>query len=154
LESIGGGTYLGFSADYLFLFNHTFGIGGEVFWRAGQANYGGSQPYRPIFYDFNGVFAPRLNPHIAPELSAGIGAESLRFYTPFQTCNFVSCTNYVSVNHFMADFGAGLRLYVHGGFFVRPEAKLYLVPNNQEFSANHATRYGVSIGYSFGGFQP
>jgi hypothetical protein len=154
LESLQRGAYLGFSGDYLFLLNHSFGVGGEIFWRAGQANYGGSQPYRPIFYDIDAVFAPRVTAHFAPELSAGIGAESLRFYTPFQTCSFVSCTNYVSVNHFMGAFGAGLRLYVHGGFFVRPEAKIYLVNNNQEFSSNHVTRYGVSLGYTFGGTQP
>jgi hypothetical protein len=154
IQSLGRGAYLGFSGDYLFLLHHSFGVGGEIFWRAAQANYGGSQPYRPLFYDFDGVFAPRLTPHIAPELSAGIGAESVRFYTPFQTCSFVSCTNYVSVNHFMADFGGALRFYVRGGFFVRPEAKVYLVNNNQEFSSNHVTRYGVSIGYTFGSPLP
>jgi hypothetical protein len=54
----------------------------------------------------------------------------------------------------MADFGGALRLYVRGGFFVRPEAKIYLVNNNQEFSSNHVTRYGVSIGYTFGAPLP
>jgi hypothetical protein len=154
LASIGGGSYVGFSGDYLFLFNRQFGVGSEVFWRASRANYGGSQPYRPLFYDFNAVWAPRLGQRVSAELMAGIGAESLRFYTPFQTCSFVSCTNYVSSNHFMGDFGGGLRFYVHGGLFLRPEAKLYLVRNNQEFSSNHATRYGLSIGYSFGREQP
>lgn len=154
LESIGGGTYVGFSGDYLFLFDRQFGVGSEVFWRASRANYGISQPYRPLFYDFNAVWAPRLGPHISPELVAGIGAESLRFYTPFETCSFVSCTNYVSSNHFMGNFGGGLRMYVHGGLFIRPEVKLYLVRNNVEFSSNHATRYGVSIGYSFGRDNP
>jgi len=57
----------------------------------------------------------------------------------------------VSVNHFLGDFGGGVKLYpTNGGFFVRPEARVYVVNNNQEFSSAHATRYGVSIGYTFG----
>ena len=51
----------------------------------------------------------------------------------------------------MGAFGAGLKLYPKGGFFVRPEAKLYLVNNNLNFSSAYATRYGLSIGYTFGG---
>jgi hypothetical protein len=66
IESLGRGAYLGFSGDYLFLLHHSFGVGGEIFWRATQANYGGSQPYRPLFYDFNGVFAPRLTTLLYP----------------------------------------------------------------------------------------
>ncbi len=149
VASLGGGAFVGFSGDYLFLFDRQFGVGAEVFWRASRANVG-VQPYRPVFYNFNGVWAPRLGAHLSAELMAGIGAENLRFYTPFETCSFTSCTNYVSSNHFVGDFGGGLRFYVHGGLFVRPEAKLYLVRNNVEFSSNHATRYGVSLGYSFG----
>jgi hypothetical protein len=44
-----------------------------------------------------------------------------------------------------------LRLYVKGGVFIRPEARFYLVHNNVEFNSNHSTRYGVTLGYSFGG---
>jgi hypothetical protein len=35
--------------------------------------------------------------------------------------------------------------------FIRPEARFYVIRNNFEFSGNHATRLGVSIGYSSGG---
>jgi hypothetical protein len=59
-------------------------------------------------------------------------------------------TNYSSDKHFMGDFGAGLKFYPKGGFFIRPEAKLYLVTNNQLFSSSYATRFGASIGYTFG----
>ena len=51
----------------------------------------------------------------------------------------------------MGDFGGGIRLYPYGNFFVRPELRLYLINNNQEFSSSHLVRYGVSIGYAFGG---
>jgi hypothetical protein len=148
-ESIAAGTYLNFSGD--FLIRRHIGAQGEVAWRAGQAQYFGVQPYRPIFYDFNGIYAPPLGKHAGLELMAGIGAESLRFYTGTTVCTFTSCTNFVSTNHFMGHFGGGIKLYAHGRFFVRPEGHVYLVRNNQGFSSNHLTRFGVSIGYSLGG---
>lgn len=148
--SIGGGTYLGASGD--FLLRHNIGVGGEVSWRASQALYDGFQPYRPIFYDFYGIYSPRLNRHVAVDLLAGIGGESLRFYTDVANCNFSGCTNYFSSNHFMGTFGAGLKLYPTGGnWFIRPEVRAYLVNNNQEFSSGRIVRTGISIGYSFGG---
>jgi hypothetical protein len=52
----------------------------------------------------------------------------------------------------MGDFGGGIRLYPVGNFFVRPEARLYLIHGADDlFSSGHAVRYGISIGYSFGG---
>ncbi len=49
----------------------------------------------------------------------------------------------------MGDFGGGIRFYVWHSVFVRPEARLYLINNNVEFSSGYALRYGISIGYSF-----
>jgi hypothetical protein len=51
----------------------------------------------------------------------------------------------------MGDFGGGLKLYPAGNFFVRPEVRLYLVNNNEFFSSGRVVRYGMSIGYTFGG---
>jgi hypothetical protein len=144
-----GGTYLGFNGD--FLLKKNFGVGGEIFWRASQSLYNGYQPYRPLFWDFNGVWLPHLAKHVTGELAAGIGVESIRFYNNFYTCSYITgCTNYTSSNHFMGDFGGGIRFYPHGNFFIRPEARLYLIHNNVEFNSSHATRYGVTIGYTFG----
>jgi hypothetical protein len=149
VESLTGGAYPSFSGDFLLFKN--FGVGGEIAWRASQALYAGYQPYRPLFWDFDGMWVPRISKHAAAEFSAGIGAESIRFYTNYYNCNYIACTNYYTSTHFMGQFGAGLKLYVHGGIFVRPEAHLYLVNNNVEFSSSHAVRYGGSIGYTFGG---
>jgi len=146
--TMSGGAYPGFSGDLLL--KHRLGVEGELFWRASQNVYGGYEPYRPIFYAFNAIWAPRLRKSITAEVMAGIGGESLRFYTPYPTCDYFSCTNYVSSNHFMGDIGGGIRYYVWHNVFVRPEARLYLVHNNVEFSSGHAGRYGISIGYSFG----
>jgi hypothetical protein len=148
--SIRGGAYPEFSAD--FLLKHRLGLEGDISWRVSQNNYGGFQPYRPIFYDFNAMWAPRLAKPITAEILAGVGAESLRFYTGNIACNFVTgCTNYSSSNHFMGDFGGGIRAYFWRDAFIRPEVRLYLIHNNVEFSSNYAARYGISLGYSFGG---
>lgn len=146
--SITGGAYPGFSGDVLI--KHHMGVEGELFWRGSQNLYGGYQPYRPLFYDFNAIYAPQLTKSITAELMAGIGAESLRFYTANPNCNYYTCTNYVSSNHFMGDIGGGIRYYVWHNVFVRPEVRLYLVHNNVEFSSGRSARYGVSIGYTFG----
>ena len=148
LPTIGGGAYMSFGLD--FLFYHNLGVGFNASWRASQNLYLGFQPFRPFFYDVDAVYAPPLGKRAQAELSAGIGAESLRFYTPFLTCHaFTGCTDFVSSNHFLGQFGGAIRLYVTPRFFIRPEAHLYLVNNNVEFSGARATRFGVSLGYSF-----
>jgi hypothetical protein len=149
--SLSGGTYPGFSGDVLFW--HNFGIGGEIYWRASQScclDFFGQPPapYRPIYFDFNGVYSPRIARHVYLELSAGIGAIDTRIYC--EQCSSYY-TNYSSDKHFMGDFGAGLKLYAHNGFFIRPEAKFYAVANNILYSSSYSTRVGGSIGYTFGG---
>lgn len=149
-QTIAGGGYPSFSGDFLF-FHKYIGVGGEVAWRAHQNVNIFTQPYRPILYDFNAVFAPPLGRRAQAELQAGIGLESLRFYTPFFTCSggfFNNCTDYNSSNHFLGHFSGGLRFYATRSIFIRPEVHLYTVRNNFEFAGPRVTRYAVSIGYS------
>ena len=147
-QTISGGAYPNFGLDFLFYKN--FGVGFNAAFRASQNVFQGFQPFRPFFYDVDAVYAPPLGKHAQLELQAGIGAESIRFYTPFLTCGtFTGCTNFVSSNHFLGQFGGGLRLYVTNRIFIRPEAHWYLVHNQVEFSGSHVGRFGVSIGYSF-----
>ncbi|HEV2402068.1 MAG TPA: hypothetical protein VGS27_34375 [Candidatus Sulfotelmatobacter sp.] len=146
----GGGTYIGFNGDVLFHGN--LGVQAEVNWRASQGIYAGLFPYRPVFWDFNAIYAKRFSPRLGAEVLGGIGGESVRFYSGQYNCDYYgNCTNYVSSNHFMADFGGGLRVYVWRNAFIRPELRLYLIHNNVEFSSNYPLRYGVSLGYTFGG---
>jgi hypothetical protein len=147
--SLTGGTYPGFSGDVLFW--HHLGIGSEIYWKANQGNYGGDTtlPFRPIFFDFNAVYSPKLASHTYLELVGGIGALDTRIYC--QGCGNGFNTNYSSDKHFMGDFGGGIKFYPRGGFFVRPEARLYLVNNNLNFSSARVARYGLSIGYTLGG---
>jgi hypothetical protein len=147
-QDVGGGAFPTFSGDFL-LFKH-FGIDGEVSWRATRNLSQGFLPFRPIFYDFGVIYTPPLGKRAALELTTGIGGESIRFYQGFLTCNFFQCTDFTSSNHLLWEVGGGLRLYAWHNVFIRPEARFYLVRNNFEFSSNHATRLGVSVGYSFG----
>jgi hypothetical protein len=144
--SLTGGAYPSFSGDVLI--HKRIGFQGELAWKASRAIYPGPEiPYRPLFWDFNAIYAPKLASHTELELLGGIGAESTRFYVG-TVCGAFSCSNFQSSNHFMGHFGAGIKIYPVHNFFIRPEAHLYLVNNNQEFSSARAVRYGVSIGYT------
>ena len=150
-QSLTGGAYPGFSGDVLFW--HNLGFGAEVFWRGAQSgNFQESGlNFRPVFYNFNAVYSAKLAPHIAAELDGGIGALD----THILGCNPITqnlCTGsvlYGTSTHFDADFGGGLKLYVAKGFFIRPEARFYIINNNADYSSNHASRIGASIGYTF-----
>ena len=149
-QSIGGGLTPSFSAD--FLLTHNVGFGAEFSWRGSKSLYEPAAvgvPFRPFLYDFNAVWVPHVNRYVSPELMAGIGAENIRFYVAPSCGN--NCQNYVTSNHFLGHFGGGIRFYPVGNFFIRPEAHIYLIHNNNEFSSPYATRFGASIGYTFGG---
>jgi len=148
--SLTGGLYPSFSAGFVMFKN--LGFQGEFAWRGGRADWRGVQPYRPMFYDFNAMYQPRIAKGIYFEGLAGIGGMSTRFYTPTEICDPFVCHNYVTVNHFMGHFGAGIKAYPSKkiGLFVRPEAHLYLIHDNQEFSSGRAVRFGISLGYTFG----
>jgi hypothetical protein len=147
LVSLTGGAYPSFSGDVLLY--KRIGVQGELGWKATRGLYPGPQiPYRPLFWDFNAIYEPKLASHTYLDLLGGIGAQSTRFYTG-TSCGPFSCSNYQSSNHFMGHFGAGLKLYAAHNFFIRPEAHLYLVNNNLEFTSPRSVRYGVSIGYTF-----
>jgi hypothetical protein len=147
-QSLTGGAYPSFSADVLIFKN--IGFQGEFAWKASRGVWQDVQPYRPMFYDFNAIYVPKLADRTYLELLAGLGSEATRFYQPFQICDFNTCKNFVTINHFMGHFGVGIKAYPFKNFFVRPEAHLYLVNDNQEFSSGRAVRYGVSLGYTFG----
>ena len=153
--SLSGGVFPGFSGDVLFW--HNLGFGAEVFWRAGSAScpdsicgFDSGISYRPVFYNFNAVYSPKLASHAYLELVGGIGALD----THYSACTLsgASCGGsqlLASSNHFDVDLGGGIKLYVRHGLFVRPEARFYWINNNTDYSANHGARVGASIGYTF-----
>jgi hypothetical protein len=150
--SLSGGAFPGVSGDVLFW--HNVGIGAEVFWRASQANgsFAYGEPginYRPVFYNFNAVYSPKIASHVYLELVGGIGAMSTHLYE-CDGCGISGGSSLIaSSTHFDADFGGGIKFYPKGGFFIRPEARIYLINNDTNFSGSYATRVGASIGYTF-----
>lgn len=147
-----GGLYPNVSADVIF--HRRIGFGFDAAWRGSQGAYGGSggQPFRPILFDFNGVYQPRLGKKVGLDLMGGVGFQSTRFYgyTNTVSCNyFYAC--YTSSNHFLVDVGGGVRYYVWGHVFVRPEVHYYKVFNNtDDFTSGNLVRVGASIGYTIG----
>ena len=145
-----GGAYVSGSAEYIL--KNRLGFNAEITFRAKQGLYNGYQHYRPVLYDANFVYAPRLGERTTGELLAGVGGERVLFYNRFTACpsGFASgCLNYVSSDHFVVHVGGGLQYLFWHNFFIRPEAHLYIIPNNVEFNSNYVGRLGASIGYVF-----
>ncbi len=139
--TLGGGVML----------NSQFGVGGEVSFRFAQGDYAGLG-YRPIFYDFNGIWMPKLGErHVVPELQAGLGGVDLKFYGGSQTCDPFTgfCSNFLgSSNHFQLHASAGLRFFLTTHLFVRPQVDYHWVRNLNEFASSSVPEYSVAIGYS------
>jgi hypothetical protein len=146
-QSLSGGVYPGFAADFIIW--HNIGFNGEINWKASQGLYQGVVPYRPVLYDFNGVYSKKVS-RVGFALMGGLGAESIRFYTGSENCGSLGCTNYVSSSHFLAHVGGAVRLYVTPSVYIAPEAHYYFIHNNVEFTSDNATRFGLNIGYTFG----
>jgi len=148
-----GGLYPSLSADVIF--HRRIGFAYEVTWRGGTGAYGGpgGQPYRPIIDDFNAVFQPRLRKKVGADLLAGIGWQDTRYYSYQNTTNcvyFGAC--FTSSNHFLVDFGGGVRYYFWHHVFFRPEVRYYWIHNNAaDFNSNNVLRVSGSIGYTIGG---
>jgi len=145
-----GGTYPTVSAE-VFPWGR-LGINGELAFRYKQGLYNGYQNFRPILYDFNAVYAPRISRKITAEVMAGIGGQRLIFYNSFNSCTAATsgCVAYISSNHFLGHLGVGVRYNFWRHFFIRPEAHYYLINNNFEFHSDNLFRVGASIGYTLG----
>ncbi len=162
--NMGTGTWISLGAN--FLIKKHLGFGGEAAWRAKQNQFLNTipnvgtflQPFRPILYDFNGVYGAQLGKAAGVDLMAGIGGVSTRYYGVIN-CSFSGCVNYQSSNHFLGHFGGRLKLYpTKGNIFVAPEAHLYLIHNNVDVNnqlgliarhSNYLTRFGIMFGYTF-----
>jgi len=145
-----GGLYTTLSGDVIF--HRRIGFNFEANWRTKQGLDNFGQFYRPILFDFNGDFQPRFGKKIGADLLGGIGWQTTRFYAFNNSSSclvFGAC--YTSDNHFLVHVGGGLRYYVYGHAFVRPEVHLYHILNNTDvFTNSNVIRVGASIGYTIG----
>jgi hypothetical protein len=143
-----GGIYPSVTIDRIFS-NH-FGYSAEVSTVYKRQLYNDFQQYRPFFYDVNGAFAPHLANRTSGLFTAGFGGETLLFYNPDGQCFFSSgCTTHLNSNHFLVHAGAGISYRFLRQFFVRPEANLYHIFNNNQFHSDNVLRLGASVGYTF-----
>jgi hypothetical protein len=130
-----------------------FGVGGEMSLRFAQGDYAGLG-YRPIFYDFNGIWTPSVHSkHIMPEFQGGFGGVNLRFYGGGQSCDPFSgtCSDFAgSSNHLQLHASAGLRIYLKEHLFVRPQYDYHWVRNLTEFASNNVSGFSIAVGYSSG----
>lgn len=145
-----GGTYPSVFVQYTN--KKRIGFAAEGSFRYHQGLYNGVQPYRPILYDLNAVYAaPHLAKKTTGDFMAGIGAETLLFYSSYGGCNIPTggCRTFVNSNHFLFHAGAGVRYYVWRQFFIRPEVHWYIIPNNFQFHSDHVFRIGASLGHTW-----
>ena len=145
-----GGIYP--SGSFTRIFQNRFGYSAEVATSYKREIYNGYQEFRPILYDANAVFAPRVAKRATADLMAGVGGETVLFYNQYGYCGFsAGCTNHLTSNHFLFHFGGGIRYTVWRHIFVRPEAHLYHIVNNtSDFHSDNVLRVGASVGYTFG----
>lgn len=150
-----GGVFLDLGAGIM-LTDH-YGADFDLSWRAAQGGYAGVN-YRPLFYDFNGVWQPLKSTRIVPEIDGGIGGMRLTYYVNQSACDqLVGCqsANYAleSSSHFQLHLAAAVRFYVTPHIFVRPAIDAHWVNNFFQFGSDWVPEYTVSVGYSFGGNQ-
>ena len=147
-----GGTFGDLGAS-LMLGKH-YGIGGDFSWRTSQGAYAGLN-YRPLFYNFDGIYQPTKSKRFAPELRAGLGGVAVRYSISQRDCNqFTGCSTsnqFVdSSSHFQVHMGAAARFYMTDHIFVRPSVEAHWVNNFFQFGSNWVPQYSVGVGYSFG----
>jgi hypothetical protein len=150
-----GGLYPNVSIERTY--KNNFGYSAELAFRYKRDFYNAYQPYRPLLYDFNAVYVPRITGVFpAPfakktrvDFTAGPGGESLLFYTQYGNCNFAGCAASVNSNHFLVHAGAEIRYMVWRRLFIRPEANFYHIFDNSEFHSDNVLRLGASVGLTF-----
>lgn len=143
-----GGIYPSFS--FLRTFKNHYGYSAEVATVYKRQLYNGYQEYRPILYDFNGVYTWHLANKTDFDLMAGIGGQRVLFYNQYASCTFGGgCASALNSNHLLTHVGAEVRYTVWRHIFVRPEAHWYYIVNNTQFHSGNMLRVGGSIGYTF-----
>ena len=154
-----GGVFGVFGAD--FMIKPSLGVNAEYSFRFAQAPYlpAAGLNMRPGFYDFNAVYEPLngVERRFVPEFQGGIGGARIALYIA-QSCTItgINCSSSspagINANHFQVHVGAGLKIYVKGNLFIKPQFDLHYVTNlTDQFGRNWVPQYTGSIGYTFGG---
>lgn len=151
-----GGVFGVFGVD--FMFRPHFGVNGEYAFRFAQANYlpDAGLKFRPGFYDFNAVYEPISGKRVVPVIEAGIGGARIALYET-QTVSVTGITNTFSIpaglnaNHFQVHAAVGVKLYVKGNIFIKPQFDIHYVTHlTDQFGRDWVPQYTVAVGYTFG----
>ena len=151
-----GGLFGVFGVD--FMFRKHLGVNGEYAFRFKRAPFlpADGLTMRPSFYDVNALWQPFSGKRLVPFLEAGVGvvkiSESL---DPAASITGVTSTSGFSAgsdrNHFQFHAAVGVKLYVHGNIFVRPEFDLHYATHlTDQFGRNAVIQFMGSVGYTFG----
>lgn len=143
IPKLGGGVFPSAGAE---LWLGAIGIGAEAAFRATTTD----QNLRPTYFDVNLLLSPfHITRSAWPELMVGLGSQNVQGFEDLGSCGSLSNCAQFAGHHLAAHLGLALKIYATEHFFVRPEAHFYFVHDNQAFP--NAQRFGVSLGYSFGG---
>ena len=142
-----------------FMFKPHLGINGEYAFRFRRAPFlpGDSLDMRPTFYDLNAVWQPVSGKRAAPFLEGGVGVARVALYST-QTTSITGITSTSGFpagsdrNHFQLHGAIGLKLYIRGNLFVKPQFDLHYATHlTDQFGRNLVVQYTGSVGYTFGG---
>ena len=112
---------------------------------------------RPAFYDVNVMWMRVAGHRIAPVLEGGAGGArlGLQFTSATPLTGITSTSSFPAgstPNHAQLHFGAGLKFYVKGNVFIKPQFDLHYVFNfTDQFGRNLVPQYTGAVGYTFGG---
>jgi len=151
-----GGVFGVFGVD--FMLKPHLGFNGEYAFRFAQAPYlpAAGLNYRPGFYDFNVVYQPLSGKRIVPLVEGGIGGARIALYQT-QTVSITGITNTFTIpaglnaNHFQVHGAVGVKLYVKGNIFIKPQFDIHYVTHlTDQFGRDWVPQYTVAVGYTFG----
>ncbi len=137
------------------MFTPHFGASAEINWRNSQGDYAGLK-YRPLFYDFNGIWQPLGHKgRVVPEIQGGVGGVNVSYYLNSSSCDaFVGCSTssqfVESANHVQLHMSAAVRFYATKHIFLRPAVDAHWVNNFTQFGTNWVPEYSLGAGYTFG----
>ncbi len=151
-----GGVFGVFGVD--FMLRQHLGFNGEYAFRFAQAPYlpAAGLNYRPGFYDFNVVYQPLSGKRIVPLVEGGIGGARIALYQT-QTVSITGISNTFTIpaglnaNHFQVHGAVGVKLYVKGNIFIKPQFDIHYVTHlTDQFGRDWVPQYTVAVGYTFG----
>ena len=146
------GAYMDIGASAMFT-KHV-GVGADINWRASRGNYAGLL-YRPMFYNFDGVWTPVSTKRFEPEVRLGLGGMHIGYSFNQTNCDAFGGCNTVNEpvetsSHFQVHGALAARFYLTDHVFVRPAVDAHYVNNFFQFGSNWVPEYSVGVGYTFG----